>query len=156
MIPPPHGPVPPAFAAARGPDHADSGPPCRDGRRLRVLAVDDCPDTVTSVSLLCRMWGYDAMAETDGEAAIETAARFQPDVILLDLAMPHLDGCQVVRRLRQADACKDALIVAVSGFSDRRSVEQATAAGFDFFLVKPLNPALLKAVLDQTRTDDGS
>jgi CheY-like chemotaxis protein len=66
---------------------------------LRVLVVDDCPDTVTSLQLLLRSWGHEARVATDGLTALDLADAFRPDVVVLDIALPGMDGYEVAKRL---------------------------------------------------------
>src|SRR5260370_35333328 len=81
---------------------------------LRVLVVDDCPDTTASLAQLLRLWGHDVRVAGDGLEALAAAAAFRPDVILLDLGLPGLDGCGVARRLRRAGGPGRALVGAPS------------------------------------------
>ena len=76
-----------------------------DGARmLRVLVVDDNRDCADSLSMLVNLWGHDVQTAYDGAAALEMTVARQPDVVLLDLSMPKMDGCQMARQLRQQTA----------------------------------------------------
>jgi PleD family two-component response regulator len=72
----------------------------RAGRLLRVLVADDNRDAADSMSLLVKMWGHEVRQTYDGAAALEIAAAYRPDVLLLDISMPNMDGCQLAKRLR--------------------------------------------------------
>jgi CheY-like chemotaxis protein len=123
---------------------------CLDhGCSPRVLVVDDCKDTADSLEMVIEMWGYDVEVAYDGETAIETALIYHPDAIFLDIGMPRMDGCEAVKRLRKEASVKDALMVAVSGYHDDLHKKQAMEAGFDLYHVKPVDPAVMKALLVQ-------
>jgi two-component system CheB/CheR fusion protein len=117
-------------------------------RPLRVLVVDDCPDTRHVLALLLRQWGFAAAEAKDGVTALSAAAAFRPDVVLLDLVMPGLDGLEVARRLRGEPALAAVLLVAVTGLALPGDVARCLAAGFDRHLPKPVDPRLLRRLLD--------
>ena len=105
----------------------DSIPRIADSKRvLRVLVVDDNRDAADSLSMLVNLWGNDARAAYEGVAALEMMLVQQPDVVLLDLSMPKMDGCQVARRLRQQTAFADTLLIAVTGWTDQAHRGSAT------------------------------
>ncbi len=116
-------------------------------RPLRVLAVDDCPDTRATLLLLLRFWGHEARAVADGPSALEAAAEFLPDVILLDIGLPGLDGFRVARRLRQLPGLGKPLLVALTGLGAAADVGRALAAGCDRHLLKPVQTELLRELL---------
>src|SRR5262245_44830133 len=104
---------------------------------LRVLVVDDIPDTRTSFAILLRMWGHQSREASDGAEALRTAAGFHPHVVLLDLGLPDMDGCEVARKLRADPETSDALVVAVTGHGETEKLAQALNAGCDRYLLKP-------------------
>lgn len=115
---------------------------------LRVLVVDDCTDTTTSFSILMGLWGHDVRAANDGEAALELAASYRPDVVFLDLAMPGLDGCETARRLRTLPGgTGPTRLVALSGLTGEEDRCRAREAGIDLHLFKPIGPDDLEQVL---------
>jgi CheY-like chemotaxis protein len=118
-------------------------------RPCRVLVVDDCPDTTGSMALMLRLWGYEAQAANDGRAALELARRFCPHVVLLDLAMPAMDGFELARRLRAQVEVASALLVAVSGYGREEDRLGAADAGCDYHLMKPIDPDELRRLLEQ-------
>jgi CheY-like chemotaxis protein len=118
---------------------------------LRVLVVDDCPDTVWCLASLARMWGHDARTACDGETALRVAAEFKPDVVLVDLGLPGLDGFEVTRRLREIPGLR-VRIAAFSGYGGDYCRRMAEEAGCDAYWVKPLEPYLLQDWLAATRT----
>ena len=104
---------------------------------LRVFIVEDDVDSADSLALLLRWIGHEAHVASDGVIALEVAAVLQPDVMLIDLAMPGLDGCELAVRLRQRSEFAETPLVAVSGYVDGKHRRQAANAGFDDFLGKP-------------------
>lgn len=120
-------------------------------RRLRVLVVDDDHDCADSLSRLVNLWGNNVQTAYDGAAALARTVDRQPDVVLLDLSMPKMDGCQLARQLRQQRAFADMLLIAVTGWTDQANQLLCVEAGFDNYLVKPINLARLKILLLRER-----
>jgi CheY-like chemotaxis protein len=121
-----------------------------DGRpRLSVLVVEDCPDTAASEVELLRLYGYDAVAAGTGPEALELADGVPPDVALIDLRLPGMDGCEVARRLRDRCPRKRPLLIAVTGCGTDADRRKTAAAGFDLHLTKPADPDALVRVLDR-------
>ncbi len=116
-----------------------------------VLIVDDCHDTVESLSLLLECWGYAPTVAHDGEEALRLAERSRPDVVLLDLAMPHMSGLELARRLRRDLHLDHALVVSMSGFGQQEYGEEALKAGCDCHFVKPIDPDVLRRLLASRR-----
>ena len=114
---------------------------------LRVLVVEDYPDTRRTLRLLLRSWGHDVREAADGPEALRVAAAFGPEVALLDLALPRLDGLEVARRLQEIGQSPRPLLVAVTALTDPAHVREALAAGFDHFFGKPCEPAQLESLL---------
>ena len=113
---------------------------------LRVLCVDDHPDAAASYADLLRLQGCEVRTATDGPAALTVAAAFRPDVCLLDLTLPGMDGVEVARRIREHLAGPVRLI-AVTGLWGVAAVHRTKNNGFDAHLTKPVEPArLLEAV----------
>jgi DNA-binding response OmpR family regulator len=104
--------------------------------RSRVLVVDDDSDTVESIGIYLRLRGYEVAVALNGASALEMAAAFQPDVVLLDLGMPKLDGFSVARRLR-AVVESQPVLVAMTGYGDEEYIRRSREAGFDCYLLKP-------------------
>lgn len=112
----------------------------------RVLVVDDHPDTAASFSLLLGRMGHEVCAVTSGAEALRLAREFHPEVALIDIHMPEVDGHEVARGLRTTPGLEQALLVAMTGFAsgDRR---RAPEGDFDIFLLKPVSPTDLAALL---------
>ena len=103
---------------------------------LKVLIVDDYPDSARMLSLLLGKEGHSCRVARDGPSAIEAAEVFQPDAVLLDIGLPQMDGHQVARTLRR-NGCRS-LLVALTGYSGEEELTLSRAAGFDEHLVKPI------------------
>ena len=125
-------------------------------RSLRVLVVDDNPDTRATLRVLLGLWGHQAAEAADGYAAVDMAATFLPDVMLLDLGLPRLDGYEVARRLRRLTGLADVLLIAITGYGRPEDVAACRAAGFDHHLLKPFDPTELERLLALRAGGDGS
>jgi CheY-like chemotaxis protein len=117
---------------------------------LRVLIVDDDPDTVASLRLLLEAWGFEAWTARDGQTALEMAQAFPPEVVILDLAMPCLDGYEVARRLRQS-LPEGLCIICMSGYGTEVDRQRSQEAGCDHHLLKPADPGELRRLLESRR-----
>jgi CheY-like chemotaxis protein len=117
----------------------------------RILIADDNADSAESMGMLLRLMGNDVRIASDGLEAVEQAASFQPDIVLMDIGMPRLDGYEAARRIRNQDWSRDTLLVAVTGWGPSDDSEEATAAGFDHHFTKPLDPAELRRLVSGTR-----
>src|SRR5437868_6988489 len=115
----------------------------------RVLIVDDYEDGRLMYCDYLRHVGYDATSAADGDEALRCAATNTCDVIVLDVAMPKLDGLQVLRKLRGNEATKAVPVIILSASADKRVRDEATSAGADLFLEKPCEPELLEAAIRQ-------
>jgi CheY-like chemotaxis protein len=120
----------------------------RDGAwLLRVLVVDDDRDCADSLSTLVHRWGHDVQTAYNGAAALEMMRVRQPDVVLADLSMPEMDGCQMARRLRKQMRFNHTLLIAITGYADQDHRLLCDEAGFDHYLVKPIDLADLENLL---------
>src|SRR5262249_4644033 len=116
---------------------AASAPSSTGGRR--VLIVDDNVDSAESMAVLLRLYGHDVRLAHDGEAALEEARAFRPDVMFLDLSLPKMDGYEVARRLRLEPAMSGVTLVAMTGYGQEEERRRTQEAGFNLHLVKPVN-----------------
>jgi CheY-like chemotaxis protein len=114
---------------------------------LRVLVADSCRDTADSLSLLVRMWGHDVRTTYDGAAALETALVYLPDVLLSEIAMSPMNGCNLARKLRDQLRFESTLLIAVTGWADEGHRRLGTQAGFDLYLIKPVRASVIEAIL---------
>jgi CheY-like chemotaxis protein len=111
----------------------------------RILVVDDCRDTRDSFALLLRLWGHDVRTAADGPSALVLAGEYQPQVVLLDIGLPGLNGWEVARRLR---GLIRTVLVGVSGFGQTADQERARRDGWDHFFLKPVEPEDLRRTLE--------
>jgi CheY-like chemotaxis protein len=135
------------------PSHSEPG--FDSGRR--ILVVDDNPDTADSLALLLQMTGNETHVARDGLAALEAAAKFKPDVVLLDIGLPKLNGYDVCRRIREQPWGKDTVLIALTGWGQDEDRQKTTDAGFNGHLVKPVGYAdLMTMVTESAPTSAGS
>jgi CheY-like chemotaxis protein len=109
------------------------------------MVVDDNVDAADSLALLLRSLGHEACVTYDGIAAIQMAEEFRPDIVLLDLGMPGIDGYETARRLRNLK--RQFRIVAVTGWGQDAERKKSRDAGFDLHLVKPVNEETLSEAI---------
>jgi two-component system CheB/CheR fusion protein len=107
-------------------------------RSLRILLVDDNADYVDLMAAALQCQGHSVLTLYDGLAARDSAPAFRPDVVLLDIGLPGLDGYSLARALRAHAATRNALLVAVSGYGSARDRARSRAAGIDLHLLKPI------------------
>jgi PAS domain S-box-containing protein len=117
----------------------------------RILVVDDNVDAATSLATLLKMMGNDIQTAHDGIAAVEAANAFRPDLILLDIGMPGMNGYDACRRIREERWAKDAVIVALTGWGQDDDIRQSREAGFDLHMLKPVEPAALESLLTEAK-----
>jgi CheY-like chemotaxis protein len=122
--------------------------PAAEKELLRVLIVDDQRDTADVMALLVGHWGHEAQRAYDGATALCMAARQAPDVVLLDIAMPQMDGFQMAERLRGDARLQDCFLIAMSGYAEVANRMRCREAGIDLFLIKPVESSVLETLLD--------
>jgi CheY-like chemotaxis protein len=115
----------------------------------RILVVEDNPDGREALVALLEMLGYAVQSAADGPAALQVAARFLPQIVLLDLGLPGMDGYAVARALQAAPSQADAVIVALTGWGAERDRTLTRQAGFHHHLTKPVDPGALQGFLEQ-------
>ncbi|HEY6863135.1 MAG TPA: PAS domain S-box protein [Burkholderiales bacterium] len=114
---------------------------------LRILVVDDNINAADSLATLLELAGHEVRVAYEGEAALLVAEAFKPQVVLLDIGMPGMDGYEVGRALRQKPQTRSALLVAITGWGAPDDLRRSKEAGFDHHLVKPVEPAALQRLL---------
>ena len=114
---------------------------------LRILVVDDNRDAADSLAMLLRTSGNDIRTAYDGAEAVQVANDFEPEVVLLDIGLPNMDGHEVAQRIRQEPWARRTCLIAVTGWSDEADRARSRAAGFDHHLVKPLDTSHLAQLL---------
>jgi two-component system CheB/CheR fusion protein len=115
--------------------------------RRRILVVDDNRDAVASLVMMLSILGHDTRTAHDGHEAVEQAEAFRPDVILLDLDLPKLNGYDVCRRIRQNPWGQGMIIVAATGWGQEEDRQRSHEAGFNHHMVKPVDPVALEQIL---------
>jgi CheY-like chemotaxis protein len=118
-------------------------------RPVNVLVVDDNPDAAESLALVLEQAGHRVRVAGDGLAALDAAREVRPDVVLLDLGMPGMNGFEAARRLREDPAARPALLVAVTGWDGDEDRRRTRAAGFAHHLVKPADPEHVLALVSE-------
>ncbi len=142
----------PVVLAAVQPEEVDDPQACptaahrlRSG--LRILVADDNVDSATSLAMMLELMGHEVRTAHDGLEAVAGAAAFRPEVILLDIGMPRLNGYDACRRIREQPWGKNVVIVALTGWGQDEDKRRSQEAGFDNHLVKPVEPAALDKLL---------
>jgi signal transduction histidine kinase/CheY-like chemotaxis protein len=118
--------------------------------RKRILVVDDNIDAAEMLVTLAGTWGHDAQRAPDGLTALALASTMGPHVVLLDIGLPGMDGYEIAQHLRKAEGTRHALIVAVSGYGHEDDRQRSLAAGCDDHLVKPVDIAVLRRVIEDS------
>lgn len=118
---------------------------------LRVLVADDNPDALESLALLLEVCGHEVRKASDGAETLQAVTAWRPDVALLDIGMPVLDGYEVARRIRSEPWGKQLFMVAVSGWGQSEDRQRATEAGFDLHFRKPIGLPILEGILERAQ-----
>ena len=134
---------------------AESVEPKNGKRGLNILVVDDNRDAAESLTVLLEFFGHSTRSANDGEAALEVAKQLRPHVIFVDIDLPGMHGFEVCRRLRTLPEVRDALCIALTGFGSEEDRERSKKAGFDHHLVKPVEAARVKELLEQVEQRHG-
>ena len=119
------------------------------GRPRRVLVVEDNVDSAEAMMLLLRGAGHHVTVVNDGGEAVAVARGMKPEVVLLDIGLPGMDGYEIARQLRRFDETRNARMIAVSGYGQPKDRQLSLDAGFDLHLVKPVDPERLTAALGE-------
>jgi signal transduction histidine kinase len=116
----------------------------------RILVVDDNVDLSRALTTLLSRFGYEAQAVNDGQTAIEAARALRPEVVLLDLGLPGIDGYEVARRLRREEGVQDATIIAITGYGQEDGGRYSREEGFNHHLIKPVQIEALVELLERS------
>jgi signal transduction histidine kinase len=111
--------------------------------RRNILIADDNQDALESLALMLRLEGHEVHCASDGEEALALAGLRRPEIVVLDVGMPKLDGCEVARRIRAESWGRQAVLVALTGWGQDADRKRSREAGFDMHLVKPVDPATI-------------
>ena len=121
------------------------------GVRSRILVADDNEDSVTTLAMLLETFGQEVHTASDGLEAVRAAASFAPDVAILDIGMPGLNGYEACRAIRAQPGREKIVMIALSGWGQEEDKRRSQEAGFDYHLVKPVDPAALMQLLAKLR-----
>lgn len=137
------------FPIGHGPREAKAPPGelPRVSSRLRVLIADDNADSAETCAMLMQVWGHEVRVAHNGAEALKVAEEFQPQVALLDIGMPQLNGYQLAEAIRVRPWATRTVLIAVTGWGQEDDKEEASRAGFDHHLTKPVDPATLEPLL---------
>ena len=125
----------------------DGGEFPRSTSNRRILVVDDNENAAHVLGMLLKALGNDVQTAFDGITAIELAERFRPDLILLDIGLPKMNGYETARDIRQQPWGQDIVLAALTGWGQEDDKRRAHEAGFDYHFVKPLDPGILQKFL---------
>jgi len=122
-------------------------PPVESTQPRRVLLVDDSVDAAEAMSMLLETLGHEVRVMHDGPSALAMVDGFAPDVVILDIGLPGMDGFEVARELRTRAVTKSALLIALTGYGADSDKQKARDAGFDHHLVKPVSFTAIETVI---------
>ena len=126
----------------------------KEEKPLRILVVDDNMDTANSLALLLRLKGHQVMTANTGPKGLETAISETPDVVLMDIGLPGMDGCQVAQRIREHPEFASMQLIAISGYGQEADQRRCQQAGFNHHLVKPVDLSKLEDLLAESRHEN--
>lgn len=128
---------------------ADVKPPAphTSARRFRILVVDDNHDSALSLAMMLSIMGHDTKTAHDGESAVATAESFQPEVVLLDIGLPKLNGYEVAQRIREQPWGAAMYLIAVTGWGQDEDRQRSAEVGLNQHMVKPVEPSALEKLL---------
>jgi two-component system, sensor histidine kinase len=126
-------------------------PQATSSESLRIVLLDDATDARTSLQMLLEAWGYEVVSAADGNRGLEVILEQRPDVALIDIAMPGMDGYDVARRVREVLPRSVTKLIALTGFGTTEDLETASEAGFDAHLTKPASSEALRNALRSDR-----
>ena len=113
----------------------------------RILIVDDNAEAVKTTQMLLELWGHEIQTALDGPSGIKAAQIFKPEVIILDIGLPGMNGYEVAKCLRQLPGTEKVLLIALSGYGQEEDLRKSKEAGFDHHLVKPADMDQLQALI---------
>jgi PAS domain S-box-containing protein len=131
-----------------GEDMTSAGTARQVARGWRVLVVDDNVDAANMIDMMLQHFGHQTETVYSAQSALEMAVEYRPDFVVLDIGLPGMDGYEVARRLRQIPELKDTRLIAATGYGQDADRQRAEEAGFDYHLVKPIDPEKLQTVLE--------
>ena len=123
-----------------------------DGENIvprRIVLIEDIDDSRRMLRSLLSLDGHIVYAQPDGESGVDAIAQHQPDIALVDIGLPGIDGYEVAKRTRQNPKCDQTVLIALTGFGRQMDIDKALAAGFDCHLVKPIDPDRLARIIQE-------
>jgi CheY-like chemotaxis protein len=120
-------------------------------QHFRILVVDDNHDSALSLAMMLSIMGHETRTAHDGESAVATAETFLPDVILLDIGLPKLNGYEVAQRIRESSWGQSMFLIAVTGWGQEEDRQRSSEVGLNVHMVKPVEPAALERLLSELR-----
>jgi len=135
-------------ASEMGTDTTSAGTAKRAARDWRVLVVDDNVDAANMIAMMLQLFGHRTETVYSAQSALDMAVEYRPDFVVLDIGLPGMDGYEVARRLRQTPELKDIRLIAATGYGQDADRQRSEEAGFDYHLVKPIDPEKLQTVLE--------
>ena len=128
---------------------ASGSPPIKEQqKRRRLMVIDDNTDAAESMSMLFELWGHEVVCVFDGRTALDTAVKFRPDAVFLDIGLPGMDGYEIAERLREIPQASRIVLVAITGYGQDEDRRRSREAGIDHHLVKPVAPETLQKLLE--------
>ena len=117
-------------------------------RRFKILVVDDNHDSALSLAMMLSIMGHDTRTAHDGESAVASAEMFLPDVVLLDIGLPKLNGYEVAQRIRGTSWGASMFLIAVTGWGQDEDRQRSSEVGLNLHMVKPVEPSALEKLLE--------
>jgi CheY-like chemotaxis protein len=121
--------------------------------RFRILVVDDNHDSALSLAMMLSIMGHETRTAHDGESAVATAESFLPEVILLDIGLPKLNGYEVAQLIREHAWGASMFLIAVTGWGQEEDRQRSSEVGLNVHMVKPVEPAALEKLLSELRSN---
>jgi CheY-like chemotaxis protein len=126
--------------------------PQAPARRFKILVVDDNHDSALSMAMMLSIMGHETRTAHDGESAFVTAEAFLPDVVLLDIGLPKLNGYEVAQKIRGTKWGESMYLIAVTGWGQDEDRQRSSEVGLNQHMVKPVEPAALEKLLAELKT----
>jgi CheY-like chemotaxis protein len=121
-------------------------------QHFRILVVDDNHDSALSLAMMLSIMGHETRTAHDGESAVVTAESFLPEVVLLDIGLPKLNGYEVAQRIRESEWGQSMFLIAVTGWGQEEDRQRSSEVGLNVHMVKPVEPAALERLLSELRS----
>ena len=137
----------PAPGTGHHPPTVNPEPSPEPSAAKRILLVEDNPDAAEVLAAILEMDGHQVLVAHDGPAALNLAAGYAPDTVLMDIGLPGMNGHEVARRLREHRIAPDAVLIALTGYGADEDVRRSHEAGFAYHLTKPVDPDALKQIV---------